>query len=279
VKASYKDKRTLVSHPPLKWWGGKWPLASRIHALAPPHTHRVHAFGGALGELWGWPHIGVSEVVNDLDLRLTNFWRVLQDPSCFRKFRRIVQAIPFSQLEWCERRHQLLPVFEPPDINQAVAFFVACRMSRAGCCDSFAPLSRTRTRRGMNEQASAWISAVDGLTAVHTRLRSVVVVRQDALTLIPHEDSKQTLFYLDPPYLPSTRSESQSFDFELSAEQHEQLLDLLLRVCGKVILSAYRSELYDQKLANWRVVQWDRANSAASGREKRRVTEVVYLNY
>jgi hypothetical protein len=36
---------------------------------------------------------------------------------------------------------------------------------------NFATLSRNRTRRRMNEQASAWWNCVDGLAAVHARLK------------------------------------------------------------------------------------------------------------
>jgi DNA adenine methylase len=41
---------------------------------------------------------------------------------------------------------------------------------------AFAPLSKTRTRRGMNEQASAWLGAIEGLPAVHQLVRRVAVV-------------------------------------------------------------------------------------------------------
>jgi DNA adenine methylase len=73
---------------PLKWHGGKHYLASRIVALMPPHLHYVEPFAGGLAVLlardpddpdkWMPPHKGVSEVVNDLDGRLINFWRVLR---------------------------------------------------------------------------------------------------------------------------------------------------------------------------------------------------------
>jgi len=84
-------------------------------------------------------------------------------------------------------------------VHDAVSFFVECRMSLAGRGDQFAPLSRTRTRRGMNEQASAWLSAVDGLRAVHRRLRRVVVLNRPAIEVIQGQDGPDTLFYLDPP--------------------------------------------------------------------------------
>ena len=62
-------------------------------------------------------------------------------------------------------------------------------------------MSRNRTRRQMNEQASAWLTCVEGLPAVHARLKRVVVLNQPALEVIKREDGEKTLFYLDPPYL------------------------------------------------------------------------------
>src|SRR5213082_2977986 len=93
--------------PPLKWLGGKTYLAGRIIAMMPPHTHYVEAFGGGLAVLLDKPAAGISEVVNDIDRELTNFWRVLQDDEQFGRFHRIVQAVLFSEVEWAEAADRL----------------------------------------------------------------------------------------------------------------------------------------------------------------------------
>src|SRR5438309_11768314 len=94
----------MASHgrvsPPLKWHGGKWYLAPKIVALMPAHIHYVEPFAGGLSVLLAKVPEGVSEVVNDLDGRLTNFWRVLQDEQAFAQFRRTLEAVPFSEPEW-----------------------------------------------------------------------------------------------------------------------------------------------------------------------------------
>src|SRR3954470_20390106 len=86
--------------PPLKWHGGKHYLAPKIVALMPPHTHYVEPFAGGLSVLLARNPEGVSEVVNDLDRDLTNFWRVLQRDDLFVLFRRTLDATPFSEVEW-----------------------------------------------------------------------------------------------------------------------------------------------------------------------------------
>jgi len=53
-------------------------------------------------------------------------------------------------------------------------------------------------------KASAWLNAVDGLSIVHARLKRRRNPYRDALDVIRQQDGKQTLFYLDPPYLSET---------------------------------------------------------------------------
>src|SRR5262245_50453610 len=132
--------------PPLKWHGGKHYLARRIVGLMPPHTHYVEPYSGGLAVLLAKNADGVSEVANDLDRDLTTFWRVLQDADDFERFRRTVEAVPFSQVEWQDARDGLRRSPDAAGVRRAVWFFVACRQSLAGRMDAFAPLSRNRTR-------------------------------------------------------------------------------------------------------------------------------------
>ena len=70
---------------------------------------------------------------------------------------------------------------------------------------SFASLTRNRTRRRMNEQLSAWTGAVDGLSLIHARLCRVVILNRPAVDVITSPDGPNTLFYLDQPYVHETR--------------------------------------------------------------------------
>jgi DNA adenine methylase len=101
----------------------------------------------------------------------------------------------------------------------------------------------------------------------------------DALVLIPREDAPQTLFYCDPPYVHETRATTDAYAHEMSTQQHRQLLNVLLRCKGKVMLSGYRSELYDSTLSHWRRVDFDIANHASGSDSKRRMVESLWLNY
>lgn len=273
----------------IKWHGGKAYLARRIVALMPPHLHYVEPYFGGGSVLFAKDPEGVSEVANDIDLDLTNFWTVLQNRVLFDHFLRMTQATPFSEIEWeaageglnGEHREGSFDSNGGINVVRAAWFFVRCRQSLAGRMDSFAAISRTRVRRGMNEQASAWLSAVEGLPAVHDRLKRVVILCRDAPDVIRRQDGKDTLFYLDPPYLHETRSGTGEYTHEMTADRHRDLLDLLAGVTGKFLLSGYRSELYDTFASDnlWNRVDFDLPNNAAGGAEKRRMTESVWTNF
>jgi DNA adenine methylase len=123
--------------------------------------------------------------------------------------------------------------------------------------------------------------AVDGLAAVSERLRPVVIEDMDALTLIKREDSPTTLQYLDPPYLHDTRASKDLYAFEMTREEHVELLSLLTdpSLKGKFMLSGYRNDLYDGALIGWTRHEFDLPNHQAGGDEKRRMIECVWCNF
>jgi len=265
---------------PLKWHvdGGKSYLASKIVALMPKHTHYVESYAGGLSVLLAKDPEGVSEVVNDLSRPLTVFWHCLTNVDLFTEFVRRVEAMPFSEELW-EGSEEGLNCDDP--VGLATAFFIRCRQSLAGRMKDFATLSRTRTRRGMNEQASAWLTAVEGLPEVHARLKRVVILNRDALDVIRQQDGPDTLFYLDPPYLHETRATTGEYAHEMTPEQHADLLDALAAVNGKFLLSGYWSEFYEAKAAamGWNRHDFDLPNNSAGGKTKRRMIECVWTNF
>lgn len=276
---------------PIKWHGGKHYLAAKIVALMPPRCknpnapapddpgwlHYVEPYAGGLSVLLANDPEGISEVVNDLNIRLTKFWTVLQDVEAFTAFQRIIEAMPFSSGEF-RAAINWKPLSRP--IEDAVAFFIACRQSLAGRMDSFAGITKNRTRRGMNEQVSAWLNAIEGLPAVHARLKRVLILNRDALDVIREQDGPRTLFYLDPPYLHETRATTGEYgEHEMSAEGHHNLLCLIRQCKGKVLLSGYRSSMYDDLLKKWNRHDFSLPNQAAGGKTKRRMVECVWTNF
>ncbi len=276
---------------PLKWHGGKSYLAEWIINLMPRHLHYVEPFGGGLAVLlaknpydpchqWSEKSFekGCSEVVNDLNKELINFWKVMQSEESFKQFQRIVEATPFAQSKWQEAGMRMVP-HQESDVQAAVAFFVRCRQSRAGGFKTFAPLTRNRTRRCMNEQASAWLNSVEGLVDVHERLKRVVVLCDDALKIIKQQDSERTLFYLDPPYVHSTRSTIDAYQCEMNRFAHMELLTTIQQCQGCVMLSGYPNKLYDKILHNWNRHDREIDNKVSGAITKRTMIESLWSNF
>lgn len=264
---------------PIKWHGGKFymlPTLRRIESrLKDKPLTRAEHFAGSLA--WTLDHEpeGVSEVVNDLNGDLSNFWRVLAGGVTFNSFCRLAQATPFSESDWGES----FSTTECGEVVDAMRFFVRCRQSLAGRMKSFAPVSVNRTRRGMNEQVSAWLTAIDGLPEVHQRLRPVLVLNRDFEKSIEATDSPKTLHYLDPPYMPDTRAAKAVYEHEMTVADHLRLLDAVKQCKGRVMISGYANETYDTALKEWKRDAVELPNNAAGGSTKRRMTEVVWSNF
>ncbi len=265
---------------PIKWHGGKHYLASKIRALFPPHVHYVEPYFGGGSVLLSGDGDDVSEVVNDLNRELSNFWTVLKIDSWFEAFRRQVEAIPFSEVAFDDSLSQMRP-HPPSPVYDAVQFFIRARQSRQGLMKDFATLSRNRTRRGMNEQVSSWLTAVAGLPEVHARLKRVVILNRSALEVIKQQDGENTLFYLDPPYVHETRSSTGEYKHEMTNDDHAELLEFLSSIEGKFVLSGYPSGMYDAIAFKygWRMELFDLPNNASSKSTKERKSECVWMNF
>ena len=265
----------LVS--PLRTHGGKHYLAPRIVALMPKHTHYLEAYSGGLSVLLAKPCEGVAEYVNDLNGELMNFWMVVSAPELFEKFERRMECVPLSEPLFTHTGEGIESGRYTGTVESAMAFFVRARMSRQGLGKDYCTPTR-RTRRGMNENVSAWLSAIDGLPDIHARLRRVEVWNRPAVEAIRKLDQENLLTFCDPPYLHSTRSTKKEYgEYEMTEAQHVELLECLRDMKGKFMLSGYPSELYDS--FDFNRVEFKIANSASSSAKKEVKTEVVWMNF
>src|SRR3546814_5656605 len=82
-----------------------------------------------------------------------------------------------------------------------------------------------------------------------------MIENRPAGDVIAQHDAPDTLFYVDPPYMHETRSlkdrSGRYYDHEMTDADHRALLDQLQQVKGMVVISGYRSPLYDELLSGW----------------------------
>lgn len=286
-----------VKNQPLKWHGGKSYLAKWLHSLAPPsvvddpasgYTHRNIVFAGGLGEFWNWECEGISETVNDMDGELTNFYAALRNTNSFEELIKVLEVtqlneVTFAQCQEAAKDYALgiMPELMADKLSRAWWFFVRFRQSRQGLAKDYTTPT-VRTRRGMNEQVSAWLSAVEGLPECHERLIRVEVRNTDCIKFIDKYDHERALFYCDPPYVHSTRSSKGEYrQHEMTGQQHADLIQCLRKIKGRFMLSGYHSELYDAsaKAYGWKCHEKKIDNKASSAKTKEQKTECVWINY
>ena len=264
----------------LKAPGGKQPLANSFIQLFPPHLHYVEPYFCTGAVLFAKPAIN-SEVVNDLNGDIIFFWKVLQDKSLFKIFQEYIALVPFSEEEF-EYSKSILrsgKIEQYSQIVRAASLFVVARMSLMGIGDDFATLSKNRVRRKMNEQVSSYLSAIELLPQIHERLQQVVILNRPALDVIHQQDSLNTLHFCDPPYLPETRVSKKLYEYEMTFEDHEQLLEELLKVRGKVMLCGYANQLYNSVLKGWTTKDFKIDSKMGHGKKKATKVERLWMNY
>lgn len=86
----------------------------------------------------------------------------------------------------------------------------------------------------------------ENLFEASKRFLDVQIENRDAIKLITEMDAPDTLFYLDPPYVHSTRVAKKSYSHEMTDKQHREFADVLHDLKGFVILSGYPSKIYEE---------------------------------
>jgi DNA adenine methylase len=118
---------------------------------------------------------------------------------------------------------------------------------------------------------------VGRFAAVADRLRDVSLECRPAIDIIErYGRDPETLVYVDPPYLLSTRARK-GYRHEFHTEGDHRDLAGALHKCGAaVVLSGYPSALYDELYADWHRVEiaaWTGQGNADGAR-----TEVLWSN-
>lgn len=259
---------TAPSRPILRWHGGKWLLAPWIISHMPAHRVYVEPFGGAASVLMRKPR-AYAEVYNDLDDEVVNLFRVLRSPEALSLIEQL-RLTPFASGEFAA-------AYEPAEcaVERARRTVVRSFMGFGSNGVHRATGFRSNSNRSGTTPARDWVNYPDALAAVVERLRGVVILNRDAREVMAAHDGPDTLHYVDPPYVFDTRTDSgHDYAHEMTDADHVALLEFLHGLKGRVILSGYPCDLYDQALSGWTRIE--RA-ALADGARKR--VEVLWCNF
>lgn len=259
------------------WYGGKYSHLNWLLPLLPKIVHYCEPFGGSAAVLLNREPSPV-ETYNDIDGEVANFFKVLRDQR-----EELIYAIgmtPFSRREFRIAIETNNNDESISDLERARRFFIRARQVRTGLAQTatvgrWANCLKT-SRAGMAGAVSRWLGSVEGLEYIASRLLRVQIENEKAADVIRRYDSKDTLFYCDPPYPHDSRGDKNAYKYEMTDEEHRNLAKILNNTKGKVALSGYRCALMDRLYKNWNmhVAETKKALSVKSDR-----TEILWTNY
>jgi len=239
---------------PFLYFGGKGRMLAKLLPLLPPHRVYVEPFCGA-ASLFFAKNPSPVEVLNDLNEDVVNVFRVLQNKETHEELRFRLMYTPYARAEFV-RAIEMLKQKDLTPVERAWAFMVRQNMGFGGKGGAkggnwgrvFIP------NQDCAETCNRWLMRLSMLDAWRWRLMLVQIDCRDALEVIRYWDSPDTLFYVDPPYVNETRKTLNAYAYEISADQHKELVELLLGIKGKAVVSGYEHPLYSPfGQAGWKV--------------------------
>lgn len=245
---------TVPTRPLLRWLGGKFRLAPWIVSHFPEHRIYLEPFGGAGSVLLQKPR-AYNEIYNDLDGELVNLFQVLRSSDA-PELLRLLRLTPYARAEYWA-------AFESTEdpVERARRTVVRSHLAHGtGGARLDRPTGfRTDGASAGTNVAGEWADLPDALESVIERMRGVNIESRPALELMLKFNDPKALMYLDPPYLPATRSTKSrkpgeryhTYAFEMSVDDHRELLAACVESSAMIVLSAYPDALYDELLAGW----------------------------
>jgi len=263
-----------------KWPGSKQRHLSKLLPLIPQGGQPYcEPYAGSLAVLLA-REPAPSEIVNDADYILVNFYKVIQDKQTFKQLYRLLVQTPYSRAEFLRAMQilkQHVSTYSPnqlsnPSVELAWAFFVFYNQRMPGRL-RFAHTNWAVSK--INVSTNSFQLFIKRLPELRKRLKLVYFDCMDALPFIKRWDSPNTVMYIDPPYaglslyyFPST-----------NIEHHHQLVDTVLSCKSAIVISGYDHPVYEKLLEHgWQKIQFQTitqmSNTKGEGQRKLKLQRV-----
>ena len=257
---------------PISYYGGKQNLIATILPLFPNHKLYAEPFVGGGAVFWAKTRSEV-EVINDTNRELINFYEVVQNE--FVELEKMIRISLHSR----SLHKDAQVVYDNPHmftrIKRAWAVWVLASQSFSSMLDGswgYDKAKGSTSQKVTNKRESFTIDFA-------MRIQNVQIECTDALRIIKSRDTKDSLFYCDPPYFNSDCGHYDGY----SREDFEMLLKTLSGIEGKFLLSSYPSDILTTFTAdnNWHKMSIEQTVSVSNSNDgpNKKKLEVITANY
>ena len=197
--------------------GSKTLMADDIISYFPEHSIYVEAFVGG-GGVYFKKQPSPIEVINDIDKNLIHAYRVVKRaPIDLSLYTKDLNTIP-----------------------KIKAFLVSNKNTNADkltkeiiyTCNGFGSNPISRTKNNVYIKSNPY-SKLKDIKEYKKRIKNTIIKNTDYKEIIKKYDSKETFFYLDPPYENSEKSKI----YNNNVLDYEELAFILKQIKGKFLLS------------------------------------------
>lgn len=219
-----------------------------------------------------------SEVYNDTWDIVVNVFRVLRDPVLALRLKEMLILTPYSRVEFeLSGDAELNNLSDPVEKARRTILRSFGGFGSASTNALHSTGFRANNRSNGTNCAVDWKNYPDNLASFVDRLKGVVIENKDYREVISQQDSRQTLFFLDPPYVHATRNMNRgnaAYAHEFTDQDHIDMAREVKQLQGNVIICGYESALYEDLFKTWVKVKRKAFGDGAVER-----IECLWMNY
>lgn len=243
-------------------------MANLIVQNMPRHKSYLEPFCGSCAVFMTKPKVTL-ETINDVDGRLVNLFRVMRNNA--EQLQYLIMHTLYSREEYI-----LSQQLSDDPIEDARRMMVRLWFGVGG---------KTRSTPGFRKNISwngpfntyEWNDMYNRIGTAAARFKDAQIENMDAIDLIKQHNDSQTLIYCDPPYISSALVDKH-YQYDFSLDQHKELLEVLKNHKGKVMVSGYQSDLYNEHLQLWPQIK-KQVKVGITSEKKSDREEVAWCNF
>lgn len=256
----------------IKWIGGKHGKEERYLNIMPEHKIFVDCFFGSGAVPFFKELINPSKItiINDINDRLINYMIILKERP--EELYKNCSELPYSESLYEKWKWEPWP---EDKLDAAVRFYYLMRVCFGGGGHKYKNgigLSKTQNK------AKQLMSATDLIPKMAKLIKNWNILNRDFEKVINFYDTKDTLFFLDPPY----HNHEDMYFGGFEEKDHIRLCETLSKIEGKAIVCYYITPLIDELYKDWYKLEYQTASqkkNRVNGEKCPVRTELILMNY